>query len=437
MTLSRGQPVLLRTLGVVIVLAATEGASLLAIHLSRPFLTEEIRTTRDIFREQSQQILRLLEPGSFHLLALDSVLGWRYRAGYRDSMNVMNSQGLRSARHYSSRPPSGSLRVAAFGDSFVYGNEVADSAAWPAQVEQLFPRIELLNYGVGGYGVDQAYLLFCAEGTALSPRIVVIGFVTDDLRRVVNVYRRFISNREIPLVKPRFVLDARGVLVLLPNPLPHASDYEPYLRSPSRVVELGAHDYWYRPAIYRNPLYDYSATVRLLTNLWLRIYERYFAPDRLRRHGELSPSATAFRIQMALFEEFATAVRTAGARPIVVLFPDRESLAAARQGRQSMFDPLVRELAGRAIEHVDVTQAFLEAQGDASTWFMRGGHYSPAGNRIVAQWLGRALLARAASGDPNAHVSRGRDSSARCRLRAVPEEPTGQGLAPNRARPGP
>src|SRR2546426_4127010 len=281
MALSRGRRAAFRILGVAIVLAVIEGLSSFAIWVSRPFLVEEIRTTRDIFDEQSDGIRRVLESDSLRVLALDPLLGWRYRAGRRDSANTMNSQGLRSTRQYAPHPPRGVLRVAAFGDSFVYGNEVSDSGAWPALMERLFPRMEVLNYGVGGYGVDQAFLRFCSEGTALSPDVVIIGFVRDDLRRVVNVYRRFISNLELPLVKPRFALDGADSLVLLPNPAPHPSDYERYLRGPRRVIELGAHDQWYRAAVYENPLYDYSATVRLLTNLWLRSDNRYLAADRL------------------------------------------------------------------------------------------------------------------------------------------------------------
>ena len=300
---------LLCALAVALTISAIEGISLVVIALSRGVLTEEIRTTGAVFREQSSRIKRLLESDSSDLLALDPLLGWRYRAGHRDAANVINDQGLRGARRYRRRSAPGILRVAALGDSFVYGSEVNDSAAWPALTERLFPELEVLNYGVGGYGVDQAYLRFCAEGMALSPQIVIVGFTTDDLRRVVNVYRRFISNREFPLVKPRFTLTRQGDLVLLPSPVPTASDYERYLRAPQDIFRLGADDYWYHPLVYANPLYDYSATVRLLTNAWLRVAERYFRPDRMVRRGVFNSSSAAYRIQLALFERFATAAR--------------------------------------------------------------------------------------------------------------------------------
>src|SRR5256885_10075407 len=388
---------LLAALVLVIVLVATEALSWLAILVSRPLLDEEIRTTRDILQEQTEMIRRLVAPDSSRLLALDPVLGWRYRAGHRDSTNTMNGQGVRSTRTYATQPPRGVIRVAAFGDSFVYGNEVGDSAAWPAQIERLYPNLEVANYGVGGYGVDQAYLRFCVEGTALSPRFVIIGFTTDDLRRVVNVYRRFVSNREIPLVKPRFVLDAGGRLVLVPNPVARPEDYERYVHSPRDIVALGANDQWYSAAIYRNPVYDYSATVRLLTGVWLRLQRRYFAPQRLVRHGEFNPSSIAFRIQLALFEQFAAAVRAAGAHPPVAILPDAGSVRSAPSGRRTRRGSLVRGLAARGLDYVDVTQAFVapELRGDVNDWVMVGRHYSPAGNRIVARRLGRAILARA------------------------------------------
>src|SRR2546422_6616660 len=101
MTLSqRRRALFLTTVAIATLIAVTEDMSLLAIRLSRPFLIEEIRTTRDILREQSERIQRLLERDSSHMLAPDPLLGWRYRAGYHDSANTMNSQDLRSTRQY-------------------------------------------------------------------------------------------------------------------------------------------------------------------------------------------------------------------------------------------------------------------------------------------------------------------------------------------------
>jgi hypothetical protein len=370
-----------------------EALSFGVIALAARFGTEEIRRNSDVFEEQSLKIQRLLEPGP-KLLQLDPALGWRYRAGHRDARNQMNAQGLRSSREYSPFPGPGVTRVAAFGDSFVYCNEVANDDAWPALMETAFSPMEVLNYGVGGYGTDQAFLRYLAEGSLLSPDVVIIGFAPVDLGRTVNVYRRFVSNRELPLVKPRFVLGADGELTLLPSPLRGPSDYERYLREPARITELGRYDQWYQPAVYENRLFDRSATVRVFVKLGRKLRDRYLDPDRLLAGSVFNPSSTAFKIQTALFEKFSRAVEASGATPIVVIFPDRESIVAARQGRQRTADPLVAHLRRQRITTVDLTDAFLAEGGraDIATWFMPGGHYSPVANRHAASALGRYVM---------------------------------------------
>ncbi len=282
------------------ILATIEGLSFVGVALSRLFLDDEIRRTADIFREQSDRIRELIESNSQERTVFDSTLGWRYRPNYRSDSDQINSQGLRSGREYSPVPGPSVVRVAAFGNSFVYCNEVENADSWPALLEEMYPHVEVLNYGVGGYGTDQAYLRFMAEGVDLSPDVAIIGFAPVNLRRVVNVYRRFISNREYPLLKPRFVIGENENLVWLPNPIRHLFAYERYARRPSAIIELGTNDYWYEPAIYENPLYNVSAAVRLITQLWVQIHDHYFDSDRILRRGMFSQSSTAFRIQAAL-----------------------------------------------------------------------------------------------------------------------------------------
>ena len=247
--------------------------------------------------------------------------------------------------------------------------------------------------GLADTGTDQAYLRFETDGKALHPAIVLIAFAPDDIGRVVNVYRPFLSSREPPLTKPRFVLE-KGQLTLLPNPLRDSASVETVLHVRDGFRILGVHDAWYEPGIYADPVYDLSATLRLLTATWIRLRHRYFDPDRVYRAGVLNAQSPAFRIQTALFERFATAARDAGAKPIVVLLPDRDALAVAHESGRRILAPLLVALDSAHIEVIDFTDTFLEAGAgaDPAGWFMSGGHYSPQGNRLVARTLLRLLL---------------------------------------------
>lgn len=378
----------------IIMIVIVELSAYALIYASRPYFSEPIRKTTDIYLEQSDQIRRWLRMGGRARDVVDPDLGWRYRPGHSNAANQINSQGLRSRREFAPMPPDGVLRVAAFGDSFVYGNEVENDDAWATVVDTAFERIELLNYGVGGYGVDQAMLRFRREGSDLTPHVVLIGFIADDIRRVVNVYQRFASTNSGIFTKPRFLLDTNGHLSLLPSPIRRLDDWRAVLEEPELIREWGEHDQWYEPLVYENALYDISATVRLLSTVWVRLYNRYFDPDRLFLGDTFNTAAEAYELQMKIFEEFVSDVRESGARPIVLILPSRGELRAEMDSQETAYRPLLEDLSEMGIEYWDATEAFLSAPRppDLRPWFAPGGHYSPAGNRIVAMWLGEALL---------------------------------------------
>ena len=369
-----------------------EAGSYLIEFLSPRILDEPIRRRSAILEEQSRRVASLLE-GREGRLALDPVLGWRYRAGHSSETDQLNAQGLRARREYSEVPAEGVLRVAGFGDSFIYGNEVGNDDAWSASLEARPDRFEVLNYGVGGYGLDQALLRYRTEGKALHPDVVLIGFAPDDLRRVVNVYRRFISSLELPLAKPRFELEDDRTLVLMENPLPSADAYRRLMQEPTSVRELGAHDTWYSATVYENPLYDVVATLRVGHALALRLDRRMFDPERLFVGEMFNERSPAFALQVAVLEAFAQEVRDDAAIPAVVMLPDRTSVERLRRGEPAVYAPLSDSLIARRVAVWDPGEAFRGAEHSIDDLFAPGGHYSPAGNRVLADWLATRLAA--------------------------------------------
>ncbi len=229
---------------------------------------------------------------------------------------------------------------------------------------------------------------------AYQPRIVLIGFAPTDLSRTVNVYRRFFHSEEVPLFKPRYVLDGRNELSLLGCPVSTPAAYARLLDRPGDVLAFGKNDQWYEPAVYECPLYDYSAFVRLLCLTVVRA-KRQFDGDRLTRGGVFNEDSAAVKIQCKVFEEFVRLVRGRGAEPLVVMLPDKPAVQAARRGEAPVYEPLVRHLKASGIDHADAAAAFRAAGvADVDSCFASGGHYSPAGTRLVATWMTGILRER-------------------------------------------
>jgi hypothetical protein len=312
------------------------------------------------------------------LLIPDPELGWTLRPGATTLGHSVSSQGLRAQRTYDSLPAATNwLRVAAFGDSFVYGDELGDAVTWPAQLEQ--PGLEVLNFGVPGYGFDQSFLRYLHDGRAFHPDVVIIGIYADDVDRGLNVWRPFMTSEYgIPSSKPRYRLS--DSLVLLRNPLASAAAYAQLLARPESVLTaIGSGDYFFHTR-ERASGWDVLGVVPLVKLTWrVRREQR----DGTLRGTVLQSDDQGTRLAVAVLERFVDQVRADGAEPLLIPFPDRFLHERYRRTGIRSEATLVRAL--RRAPAIDLYPLL-----DPSD-FGPYGHLSPRGARKVAVAL-RAYL---------------------------------------------
>jgi hypothetical protein len=125
---------------------------------------------------------------TYHWDIYHPVLGWTNLPGYKSTGDVpfevtINSQGLRGTREYAEQPPDGIQRILVFGDSTIFGEEVDDHESVPAILETRMTGVEVLNFGVHGYGMGQVALRLEEEGFALEPDLVVVVYLDYDFLR--------------------------------------------------------------------------------------------------------------------------------------------------------------------------------------------------------------------------------------------------------------
>ncbi|MFM7736763.1 MAG: hypothetical protein ACKPBU_12375 [Alphaproteobacteria bacterium] len=358
----------------------------------------EYRRLEDFFAPSDREkIAAFLRAGEGNYYRPDPDLGWAPRPSTHVAANgayqpmTTNARGLRSLREYADVPPDGVLRVEAFGDSFVHGDEVADTSAWTAVLERSRPGLEVLNFGASGYGADQALLRWERDGKPLRPHVVLIGFMTENIGRTVNVFRPFYTPQTaMRLTKPRFTL-RDGRLELLPAPLRTVADYRPLLENPAPLLEsLGREDAWYQRSGWHpgTPL-DVLPSVRLLL-LGRRWARRLQDPDAF--ETSYAPEGAAFRVTEAVLARFAESVRAASAVPIVVFFPNQNDLQRRRQNQVELVAGLVEALRRRGVETVDLLEPIHAETGSLPMTGVFGSvHYSAATNAIVARALGEAI----------------------------------------------
>ncbi len=364
------------------------------------------RTTGLVYRDASisidslsarhRALLSKLVAGQTTYFDHSPTLGWTIKPGGSAGQYRSNRNGLRGDRDYQLDPPRGVRRIAAFGDSFTHADGVDNSASWAAILAARSRYLEVLNFGVSGYGLDQALLRYQEEAVAFKPDIVFIGFMPENIKRTVNVFRPFYGEATgLPLAKPRFLVENDG-LVLVPNPLSSLLDYQSLLDDPAFEIPLLAeHDYFFSIKGARSR-WDASALVRLAKTSRFAFNSRFADNHIIGIDGLYNERSEAFAVTKGLMFEFWHSVREPGAIPVVLLFPSRSDLMDHRQGRGVRYQPLVEYLAAQRMTVIDLREAF---EADASSYDLDelfNGHYSPLGNRVVAdylfQWLDRQHL---------------------------------------------
>ena len=348
------------------------------------------------FNDWQKTRIKELTSDTMDFRNFDSKIGWVNRPNERivqESANQkivysINSSGFRSTREYIPSKKKGITRLMVMGDSFVFGSEVDDADCWPSILELSNKNKEVLNAGVAGYGLDQAFLLFEETKKEWKPDIVIICYMTMLLQRHVVTFQSFGSKRSVPCSKPRYLLDG-DKLVLKTNPLPSKEHYRELLNQPHKVLpEIGEHDFFFNRD-FATPVKGYVSFVKLI-NIAVNRYSNSSQCEDFYKNGFYNQDSEAFKITEKLIPKFVNSVKETGAEPIVVIFPTRVDLTRLMEVKgYRVYEPLIKSLEKTGISYIDMATAFNDEK--VENLFENNGHYSPLGNLLVANKIQLAL----------------------------------------------
>jgi len=167
----------------------------------------------------------------------DEQKGWDVKPGYKNEKCkgkfrvTINSKGLRSFKEIPYENKDNRQRILLLGDSFTFGDDCSDEEIFSYFLDKMLPDVDVLNLGVSGYGHDQIFLKFKAEGLKYNPDIVILNFIRGDMHRNTLFFRDY--------AKPKFVVkDDRLVLKGVPVPTSKEIIMKEFLR-PCLLTILG------------------------------------------------------------------------------------------------------------------------------------------------------------------------------------------------------
>ncbi len=153
------------------------------------------------------------------LYQYDEHLGWTLRPSQRATSSRTgyeieyrtNSKGLRDDET-SYKKPEGVFRIVLLGDSRTLGFGVPIDKHFSKLIEGYFSKVQVINLGVEGYGVDQQLLRLKAEGLKYRPDLVIAYVAHYGGHRHMHTVR---FGKQKPMFESR-----EGELVLINSPVP-------------------------------------------------------------------------------------------------------------------------------------------------------------------------------------------------------------------------
>ncbi|MBX2944890.1 MAG: hypothetical protein KF725_03565 [Cyclobacteriaceae bacterium] len=146
--------------------------------------------------------------------------------------------------------------IVCLGNSFTHGDEVSFEDTWPYRLQQL-TGLRTLNLGVGGYGIDQAFLRY--EQVKPKAKLVILGMVAGDLDRAcTQVY-----NLTAGGLKTKPLFDFKDTNIELKNqPTLHGELLLKEFKNPATSEFLMRERLW--PGLFVHDSFDNLYTIRAI-----------------------------------------------------------------------------------------------------------------------------------------------------------------------------
>lgn len=328
------------------------------------------------------------------IVIYDAQTGWTFRP---DSVRqggafTINSAGFRGQRDFSELPPPDTLRIALFGDSFTAGDDVGDDEVWSALLEQELSeagiRAEVLNFGVGAYGMGQAYLRWRHLGKRFNPDIVIFGLQPENLKRNVNVFRQLLHRSGPAFSKPRFALIDDELQLLNSPTLP-----------PEQLIDVFENfsDHPLAPYEFHYQSRRRAARWWSASRLFSLVFEALRQADD--EPGIYAPGSEGGELGQAIIDDFALSAAAANAEFVVLHLPLQSHLIRyfSNMPRPRPVYDFLLEHSRESYHYIAFEERLAPAHIDDSHWSPTK-HYGPSLHALLAEVVAEEIAACIESG---------------------------------------
>jgi hypothetical protein len=296
-----------------------------------------------------------------------------------------------------------------YGDSFTFSRQVNDDETWVHYLSE-FTNSNVINFGVGNYGVDQALLRLKREFPKYPTKIVIMGVVPETICRIVSVWKHYYEYGNTFGFKPRFILKNNS-LNLIENIIDGKDKFEKYQ---NYLEDINRYDFFYKNKFLKEKI-SFPYCITILKNLrrnfgiinWVqKINQRkknnFDCTDiewntmkiimkiNLEWRVKLFQDNETCELLKQILVEYANYGKKQNFKPVFIFLPQKDDILFIKKNF-NFYHNFVNEL--KKIENlfcIDITKDMINIKeidrmfSDNNEY---GGHYSKDGNQKVAELI--------------------------------------------------
>jgi len=318
----------------------------------------------------------------------DSELGWVRHPGTKKESEQysINERGARENPGHESL----SVKISTYGDSFCFCRQNKDNETWQWFLSE-HTKSNVLNFGVGNYGIDQAYLRLKREFPKNKSKVIVMCVVPSTIVRILCVWKHYNEYGNVLGFKPRFEIE-NGELKEVKN-IMDSKDKFNQLNEFLPVIQK--HDYFYKtkfkkemirfPYIYhilknsrRNLPLIYYVITKQIEKAMMKIMD-----INLELRVNLFKDGEATDLIQKIIDLFVKYAKEQNVKPILLIVPQKDDIDFIRRNGHFYVD--VFKFPDSYLKVIDMYDVFINFEDIYSDDNKYGGHPNKKGNELIAK----------------------------------------------------
>ena len=283
-----------------------------------------------------------------------------------------------------------------YGDSFIYGyfDNLGEKDLWSYHLSKKL-ECKVGNFGISGYGNDQAFLHFekNIEKYKKKRTVVLYAVTSINIKRNLNRFRGLINGNNHPASKPRYIVENGKLKLIEKYDLSYKSYKDLYSNRGKDCLPFEdiCKLHSYNNQISKFP-YSFFLPLSLVKSKKTQALLKGYSLHQYLYDSNFINARTIVSLLVNSFNEILKGNNIEGK---VLLLPTLSDIKYALKNNKNQFEKLIKYMKLKKIPYIDfldeIVKNIKEDKASPEDYFLRSGHFSQKSHLLLSNFISESM----------------------------------------------